>query len=121
MIRRSDRRTDSADRMFSGNPAAVVLSESELAPGLMQSVAAENNLSETAFLVETQDGYRIRRFTPTVEVDLCGHATLAAAHVIFNHLGFSDSIVSFARQNVTTGREDESSNSPPKPNHLFAS
>ena len=61
----------------------------------MQSIAAENNLSETAFVVLTGSDNQIRWFTPTVEVDLCGHATLAAAHVIFNHLKFSGNTVSF--------------------------
>jgi predicted PhzF superfamily epimerase YddE/YHI9 len=66
------------DRLFAGNPAAVVLPEAALPDGLMQQIAAENNLSETAFAVREGDGFRLRWFTPTVEVDLCGHATLAA-------------------------------------------
>ena len=83
-------------RLFTGNPAAVVFSESELTPETMQSIASENNLSETAFAVPAGEAYRIRWFTPTVEVDLCGHATLAAAHVIFNHLSYSGSTISFS-------------------------
>ncbi|WP_372680207.1 PhzF family phenazine biosynthesis protein [Desulfosarcina sp.] len=83
-------------RLFAGNPAAVVLCESELPIEAMQSIAAENNLSETAFVVLTGSSHQIRWFTPTVEVDLCGHATLAAAHVIFNHLKFSGKKVSFS-------------------------
>jgi PhzF family phenazine biosynthesis protein len=71
------------DRPFAGNPAAVcILSESRDA-SWMQSVAAEMNLSETAFLVAQGDGYGLRWFTPAVEVDLCGHATLASAHVLW--------------------------------------
>jgi PhzF family phenazine biosynthesis protein len=80
-------------RLFAGNPAAVVFPGAELASETMQSIAAENNVSETAFVVAAGKSFQIRWFTPTVEVDLCGHATLAAAHVIFNHLSHSDSIV----------------------------
>jgi PhzF family phenazine biosynthesis protein len=83
-------------RLFSGNPAAVVFSESELTPETMQSIALENNLSDTAFVVPKGDGYQIRWFTPCVEVDLCGHATLASAHVLFNHLGYSTDTISFS-------------------------
>ena len=72
------------DELFKGNQAGVCLVEEPLGADLMQSIAAENNLSETAF-VERRDGYYdLRWFTPTVEVDLCGHATLASAFVIFN-------------------------------------
>ncbi len=84
-----------ASRIFTGNPAAVVVCKSELSDEIMQSVATENNLSETAFVVVARNEYQIRWFTPTVEVDLCGHATLAAAHVIFNHLKSSQNKVSF--------------------------
>jgi PhzF family phenazine biosynthesis protein len=70
------------DRVFSGNPAAVLLPDAPLPTALMQSIAAENNLSETAFAVREGEGYHLRWFTPTVEVDLCGHATLATAFVL---------------------------------------
>ncbi len=70
-------------KVFSGNPAAVCLLEEEAEAEWMQSVAAEMNLSETAFLVPQQDGFELRWFTPTTEVDLCGHATLASAHVLW--------------------------------------
>jgi len=76
-----------AESVFRGNPAAVMPLESWLPDDLLQAIAMENNLSETAFLVPCDRGYELRWFTPTVEVDLCGHATLAAAHVLFNHLG----------------------------------
>lgn len=77
------------DRVFKGNPAAIVPLNNWPEPGLMQQIAKENNLSETAFFVEEEDGsYRIRWFTPETEVNLCGHATLAAAHVLFKHLNF---------------------------------
>src|SRR5579883_3238137 len=69
---------------FSGNPAAVCPLESWLADAAMQSIAAENNLSETAFYVRGSHGYDLRWFTPANEVDICGHATLAAAHVIWS-------------------------------------
>lgn len=71
------------DRPFAGNPAAVVWLEADADPAWMQNVAAEMNLAETAFVRKLADGYSLRWFTPTVEVDLCGHATLAAAHALW--------------------------------------
>ncbi|MRR34622.1 PhzF family phenazine biosynthesis protein [bacterium] len=71
------------DRPFSGNPAAVCLLERERSESWLHDMAREMNLSETAFLLAEGDGYRLRWFTPTMEVDLCGHATLAAAHVLW--------------------------------------
>ena len=71
------------DRPFAGNPAAVCLLPEKRDDEWMQAVAAEMNLSETAFLLEQDDGYRLRWFTPRIEVDLCGHATLASAHVLW--------------------------------------
>lgn len=82
-------------RVFAGNPAAVCTLEEWLADSILQAIAQENNLSETAFFVPKQDGYHIRWFTPVAEVDLCGHATLAAAYVIFNYLETSRTEVSF--------------------------
>lgn len=73
-----------ADAPFSGNPAGVCLLEASAPEAWMQSVAAEMNLSETAFLVPHSEGWRLRWFTPMVEVDLCGHATLACAHVLWS-------------------------------------
>lgn len=76
-----------ATQMFGGNPAAVVPLPEWVDAKLMQAIAAENNLAETAFFVKSEPGlYRLRWFTPTSEVDLCGHATLACAHVIFRFL-----------------------------------
>jgi PhzF family phenazine biosynthesis protein len=72
-----------ADRLFAGNPAAICPLETWLPDATLQGIAAENNLSETAFLVREGDDYGLRWFTPTVEVDLCGHATLASAHVLW--------------------------------------
>lgn len=77
-----------ANEVFSGNPAAVVPLKNWLPDGILQKIALENNLSETAFFCESKEGFDIRWFTPLAEVDLCGHATLASAHVLFNHLGY---------------------------------
>lgn len=74
------------DTQFHGNPAAVCPLDTWLDDDLMQKIAAENNLSETAFFVRQADGYGLRWFTPNNEVDLCGHATLASAYVIFTYL-----------------------------------
>lgn len=73
-------------RAFGGNPACVVALEKPLDESLMQAIAAENNLSETAFVLRRGADYSIRWFTPEIEVELCGHATLASAHVVFEHL-----------------------------------
>lgn len=72
--------------VFGGNPAAVVPLDSWLPDATLQGIAAENNLAETAYFVPEGDGWRLRWFTPTVEVDLCGHATLASAHLIFDRI-----------------------------------
>ena len=81
--------------LFGGNPAALCLLDQWLNDGLMQSIAAENNLAETAFIVREGQHFQIRWFTPTVEVDLCGHATLASAYVIFNHTDFQSEEIIF--------------------------
>jgi PhzF family phenazine biosynthesis protein len=73
-------------RLFAGNPAAVMPMERFLADAALQNIAAENNLAETAFLVREGDDYRLRWFTPTTEVPLCGHATLASAAVVMERL-----------------------------------
>ncbi|MDX1513914.1 MAG: PhzF family phenazine biosynthesis isomerase, partial [Gammaproteobacteria bacterium] len=83
------------DRVFSGNPAAVCPLESWLDDQTMRSIAAENNLSETAFFVPENGGYRLRWFTPAVEVDLCGHATLATARYLFDEQGYRGESLSF--------------------------
>ena len=74
-------------KAFAGNPAAICLLSEPRDDDWMQNVAREMNLSETAFLTQSNDGYGLRWFTPTMEVDLCGHATLASAHVLWNHEG----------------------------------
>ncbi len=73
------------EKVFGGNPAAVCPLDEWLSDELMQHIAMENNLAETAFYVKENNQFLIRWFTPEVEVDLCGHATLATAHVLFNH------------------------------------
>ncbi len=83
------------DSLFGGNPAAVCPLQAWLPDATMQAIAAENNLSETAFFVRDGGDYALRWFTPTVEVDLCGHATLAAGHVVFNFLELQRDSVSF--------------------------
>ncbi|MGM0480762.1 MAG: PhzF family phenazine biosynthesis protein [Pseudomonadota bacterium] len=85
-----------AERAFEGNPAAVVPLQNWLADDTLQAIAEENNLSETAFVVPASGHYELRWFTPGAEVDLCGHATLAAAHVVFKHLEHSSKSVTFA-------------------------
>ena len=95
--------------VFSGNPAGVCLLDSWLDDSTLQAIAAENNLSETAFLVRGQAGYKLRWFTPTIEVDLCGHATLAAAFVVFTYLDSGDDAVRFetASGALTVNREGD--------------
>jgi PhzF family phenazine biosynthesis protein len=82
-------------RPFAGNPAAVVPLEAWLPDATMLNIAAENNLAETAFFVKKDGGYELRWFTPTVEMDLCGHATLASAHVLFELLGETADVLKF--------------------------
>jgi PhzF family phenazine biosynthesis protein len=83
------------DKLFTGNPAAVCPLENWLSDDVLQKIAAENNLSETAFYCKKDNQYRLRWFTPTVEVDLCGHATLAAAYVLFHHENHPEDSIDF--------------------------
>ena len=94
---------------FAGNPAAVCLLKEESEADWMQSVAAEMNLSETAFLVPQKDGFGLRWFTPKTEVDLCGHATLASAHVLWKTGRLaSDEVARFdTRSGGLTAKQDE--------------
>lgn len=84
-----------AENVFTGNPAAVVPLKNWLFDETMQNIAMENNLSETAFFVPAENGFHIRWFTPTTEVNLCGHATLATAHVLFQHLNYQGKEILF--------------------------
>jgi PhzF family phenazine biosynthesis protein len=92
------------DQPFHGNPAAICILEKSLDEKRMQQIASEINLSETAFILAKNDGYSLRWFTPTVEVDLCGHATLASAHILWEqkHLSESESAVFHTKSGVLT-------------------
>lgn len=96
------------DELFKGNPAAVCpLQSNWLNDSVMQNIAFENNLAETAFYIKDENGYHIRWFTPSVEVDLCGHATLASAHVIFNHENYDGDFVNFnSRSGILNVKKD---------------
>jgi predicted PhzF superfamily epimerase YddE/YHI9 len=95
--------------VFSGNPAAVCPLQEWLPDPTLQAIAAENNLAETAFFVPANGGYRLRWFTPACEVDLCGHATLASAYVLFTELEEKGPTVRFATQSgeLTVERRGE--------------
>jgi PhzF family phenazine biosynthesis protein len=84
-----------AARPFQGNPAAVCPLEHWLPDSLLQAIAEENNLSETAFFVPSERGFALRWFTPVSEVDLCGHATLASAHILFETPGYAEPVIIF--------------------------
>jgi len=96
-----------ANKTFEGNPAAICPLKEWLPDELMQSIATENNLSETAYFVKSNNGYHIRWFTPAHEVDLCGHATLASAYVIFQILGHKENNIQFeCKSGLLTVRRD---------------
>lgn len=97
------------DRVFGGNPAAVCPLDDWLPDATLQAIAAENNLSETAFFVREDAGFGLRWFTPTVEVDLCGHATLASAWVIVHSLGDASPLLRFSTRSgvLTVARDGE--------------
>lgn len=97
------------DRLFGGNPAAVCPLERWPTDDVMQKIAAENNLSETAFFVENGDHFDLRWFTPTAEVDLCGHATLATAHLLLNELEIGGDEVIFETRSgrLTVARDGD--------------
>jgi PhzF family phenazine biosynthesis protein len=88
--------------LFGGNPAAVCPLTKWLPDEAMQKIAAENNLAETAYFVKTGEGYHLRWFTPELEIDLCGHATLASAHIIFTELGFTGDAIHFSTEKAGT-------------------
>jgi PhzF family phenazine biosynthesis protein len=85
-----------ATKTFEGNPAMICPLDSWIGDELMQQIAQENNLSETAFFVKEDEVYSLRWFTPTSEVDMCGHATLASAYVLFECMGYEDELISFS-------------------------
>ncbi len=86
------------DQLFGGNPAAVCPLTEWLPDTLMQKIAAENNLAETAFFVKNDQGYHLRWFTPEYEIDLCGHATLASAHILFTELNYNEQEIHFSTE-----------------------
>ncbi|MFB9271620.1 MULTISPECIES: PhzF family phenazine biosynthesis protein [Flavobacteriaceae] len=93
---------------FKGNPAAVCPLEEWISDDLMQHIAEENNVSETVFFVNKNTQFELRWFTPTCEVDLCGHATLAAAHIIFTELNYKESVLEFSsKSGVLTVEKNE--------------
>ncbi|WP_409525458.1 PhzF family phenazine biosynthesis protein [Nitrincola sp. MINF-07-Sa-05] len=98
-----------AERQFEGNPAAICPLETWLDDTLLQAIAAENNLSETAYFVPAGDAFELRWFTPVEEVDLCGHATLASAHVLYTHLAYTKPEVRFLTRSgpLTVTRGDQ--------------
>ena len=96
-----------SNKVFSGNPAAVCLLGYWITDEILQQIASENNLAETAFLVETASGYHIRWFTPKAEVDLCGHATLATAFILFRFSAKDEHMISFqSRSGILTVTKD---------------
>lgn len=96
------------DTVFSGNPAAVCPLDDWPADDVMQAIAAENNLAETAFFVASDDGFNLRWFTPTLEVELCGHATLASAYLIFDRIAPDAETLRFQTRSgeLTVARQD---------------
>ena len=100
-----------AGNRFGGNPAAVIPLKEWLSDELMQQIASQNNLAETAFIVPLGEDFHIRWFTPAVEVALCGHATLASAHIFFNHLDYGKSQINFHSKSgllkVAKGADDK--------------
>ncbi|MGC3996372.1 MAG: PhzF family phenazine biosynthesis protein [Anaeromyxobacter sp.] len=109
-----------AEQVFAGNPAAVCPLEAWLPDATLRAIAAENNLSETAFLLRDAAGWHIRWFTPVYEVELCGHATLASAHVVLTHLEPGARAVTFASQSgpLTVSREPDGLLSMVFPRHV---
>ena len=99
------------DRIFGGNPAAVCPLDDWIDVKIMQNIAAENNLAETAFFVRKESNYEIRWFMPHDEIDLCGHATLASAHVIFNYIQPDIDIINFtSKSGLLKAKKSEKGN-----------
>lgn len=98
-----------AEQLFAGNPAAVVPLDTWLDDALLQAIAAENNLSETAFFVPADDGFKLRWFTPNGEVDMCGHATLASAYVLYEKLAYARAEIFFYTRSgrLVVGRQGD--------------
>jgi len=96
-----------SNTVFKGNPAVICPLDEWISDDLMQHIAEENNVSETAFFVKKDNQFELRWFTPTCEVDLCGHATLAAAHIIFTELNYKEAIIKFSSKSgiLTVAKE----------------
>jgi PhzF family phenazine biosynthesis protein len=96
------------DQLFGGNPAAICPLSEWLPDEVMQQIAKENNLAETAFFVKTTNGFALRWFTPEYEIDLCGHATLASAHILFTELAYNGDTIHFetVKAGVLTVKRD---------------
>jgi PhzF family phenazine biosynthesis protein len=98
------------DRLFGGNPAAVCPLEEWLPDETMQQIALENNLADTAFFVPDGEGFMLRWFTPELEIDLCGHATLASAHLLYTELGYAKEAINFKTKvagTLTVSKKDD--------------
>lgn len=97
------------NEIFKGNPAAVIPLNEWISDYLMQAIAEENNLSETVFFVKNEQSFDIKWFTPSCEIDLCGHATLAAAHIIYTELDFEEELIVFNSKsgNLTVKKNDD--------------
>lgn len=96
------------DRLFAGNPAGVCILEDWLPDEMLQRIAAENNLAETAFFIDRGSFFDIRWLSPTAEIDLCGHATVGSAHVLFQHLGRTGDSLQFQSRSAGELRVDRS-------------
>src|SRR3569833_3916240 len=96
------------NKLFGGNPAAICPLTEWLPNETMQKIATENNLAETAFFVPNENGFKLRWFTPEFEIDLCGHATLASAHIIFTELGYQKDVIHFetVKAGILTVKKD---------------
>jgi PhzF family phenazine biosynthesis protein len=90
-----------AEELFKGNQAGVCVLDKWIDDNMMQNIASENNLAETAFVVKANNGYDLRWFTPDVEIDLCGHATLASAYILMNYYDKNEDIIFFNTKSGT--------------------
>lgn len=97
------------ENVFGGNPAVVVMLEANLPDHILLKIAKENAVSETAYLLRKGESYQLRWFTPDIEMDLCGHATLASAHVLFSELGYTRAAIEFETLSgvLTVSRDNE--------------
>ncbi|WP_370527240.1 PhzF family phenazine biosynthesis protein [Pedobacter sp. SYSU D00535] len=104
---------------FGGNPTAICPLKDWLPEETMQRIAAENNVAETAFLILKGEGFKLRWFTPRKEVDLCGHAALAKAHILFTDLGFNGDTITFSTSLISVDQVPGRKKAFPRPNLLL--